>query len=405
MPKPSALDGVTVLDATQILAGPFCTMHMSDMGANVIKVEKPGGGDDTRRIGPPFINGESAAFLQLNRNKRSIVLDLRADKGKETFKRLAEKSDILIENGRPGAMDRLGLGYSHISAVNPAIVYCSISGFGLTGPYSSRPGFDLIAQGMSGQMAINGDVGGPPLKVGVPIADLNAGMFALHGIEAAYIRRLRTGEGQHVETSLLEAGLAYTVWETAFYFATGEVPPRIGSTHRLIAPYQSFATKDGHMNVGAANQNNWVRLANAIGRSDLLEDSRFDSNASRLENVAALREQLDATFQTKTTAEWLPILDEAGTPAGPIFEMDEVWANEQVVARDMDVVTEHPVAGPVHNIGIAVKMHGTPGRIESAAPMLGEHTDEILEFAGYTPEEIEELTSTGVAGPDAGAKT
>jgi crotonobetainyl-CoA:carnitine CoA-transferase CaiB-like acyl-CoA transferase len=404
MPNPRALDGVTVLDATQILAGPFCTMHMSDMGANVIKVEKPGGGDDTRRIGPPFINGESAAFLQLNRNKRSIVLDLRADKGKETFKRLAEKSDILIENGRPGAMDRLGLGYSDISAVNPAIVYCSISGFGLSGPYASRPGFDLIAQGMSGQMAINGEVGGAPLKVGVPIADLNAGMFALHAIEAAYIYRLRTGKGQHVESSLLEAGLAYTVWETAFYFATGEVPPRIGSTHRLIAPYQSFATKDGHMNVGAANQNNWVRLANAIGRSDLLEDSRFDSNASRLENVAALREQLDATFQTKTTAEWLPILDEAGTPAGPIFEMDEVWANEQVLARDMDVVTEHPVAGPVHNIGIAVKMHGTPGSIESAAPTLGQHTDEILEFAGYTPEEIEELTSTGVAGPDAGAK-
>ncbi len=399
-----ALDGVTVLDATQILAGPFATMHMSDMGANVIKIEKPGGGDDTRRIGPPFINGESAAFLQLNRNKRSIVLDLRADKGKEAFKRLAEKSDILIENGRPGAMDRLGLGYSHISAIKPEIVYCSISGFGLSGPYASRPGFDLIAQGMSGQMAINGDVGGPPLKVGVPIADLNAGMFALHAVEAAYIYRLRTGKGQHVESSLLEAGLAYTVWETAFFFATGEVPPRIGSTHRLIAPYQSFATKDGHMNVGAANQNNWVRLANAIGREDLLEDSRFDSNALRLENVTALREQLDATFQTKTTAEWLPILDEAGTPAGPIFEMDEVWANEQVQARDMDVITEHPVAGPVHNIGIAVKMHGTPGQITSAAPTLGQHTDEILEFAGYDANEIEELKASGVAGPEAGAK-
>lgn len=403
MTNERALDGVTVLDATQILAGPFCTMHLSDMGANIIKVEKPGGGDDTRRIGPPFINGESAAFLQLNRNKRSIVLDLRAEKGKEAFKRLAEKSDILIENGRPGSMDRLGLGYSDISAINPAIVYCSISGFGLTGPYATRPGFDLIAQGMSGQMAINGERGGAPLKVGVPIADLNAGMFALHAIEAAYIYRLRTGKGQHVESSLLEAGLTYTVWETAFYFATGEVPPRIGSTHRLIAPYQSFETKDGHMNVGAANQNNWVRLMRAIGREDLLEDPRFESNPSRLENVEALREQLDDTFRSKTTDEWLPILEEAGTPAGPILELDQVWANEQVLARDMDVITEHPIAGPVHNIGIAVKMHGTPGRIESAAPTLGQHTDEILEFAGYGPEEIAEFRSSGIAGPDAGA--
>ena len=404
MPNERALDGVTVLDAPQILAGPFCTMHMSDMGANVIKVEKPGGGDDTRRIGPPFINGESAAFLQLNRNKRSIVLDLRAEKGKEAFKRLAEKSDVLIENGRPGSMDRLGLGYPDISALNPAIVYCSISGFGLTGPYATRPGFDLIAQGMSGQMAINGELGGAPLKVGVPIADLNAGMFALHAIEAAFIRRLRTGKGQHVETSLLEAGLAYTVWESAFYFATGEIPPRIGSTHRLIAPYQSFATKDGHMNVGAANQNNWERLMRAIDREDLLEDPRFESNPTRLENVEALREQLDATFKSKTTDEWLPILEEAGTPAGPIFELDQVWSNEQVLARDMDVITEHPVAGPVHNIGIAVKMHGTPGRIESAAPTLGQHTDEILEFAGYGPDEIAELKASGGAGPDAGIK-
>ncbi len=395
------LDGVTVVDCSQILAGPFCTMHLADMGANVIKVEKPRGGDDTRRMGPPFLGGESAAFLQLNRNKRSIVLDLRAERGKEILKSLARKADILIENGRPGAMNRLGLGYEDVHAVNPALVYCSISGFGLTGPYSRRPGFDLIAQGMSGLMSFNGFADGPPAKIGSPVADLNAGMFALSNILAAYVHRLRTGEGQHVDVSLLESGIAYTVWESAAYFATGDVPGPLGSGHRLLAPYEAFQTADGWVNIGAANQANWERLARAIGREDLLEDERFASNATRMENLPVVREEIGKTMASRTSEEWLPVLEEAGVPAGPIFDMADVWSNEHVRAREMDVVLDHPTAGEIHNIGVPVKLSRTPGQITTAAPTLGQHTEEILAEAGCDADEIAALIADGVAGPDA----
>jgi crotonobetainyl-CoA:carnitine CoA-transferase CaiB-like acyl-CoA transferase len=374
-------------------------MLLADMGADIIKVEKPTGGDDTRRMGPPFMAGESAAFLQMNRNKRSIVLDIRSPEGNEAFKKLAAKADILIENGRPGSMTRHGLGYEDLSKLNPALVYCSVSGFGLTGPYGKRAGFDLIAQGMSGLMSINGYPGGAPAKLAVPIADLNAGMFALYGILAAYTNRIKTGKGQHVETSLLESALAYTVWESSIYFATGESVGPLGSSHRLSAPYQALRTSDGYFNVGAANQNNWERLCRALGREELLEDDRFSDNAARMGSLAELQDELEATTLTQTTDHWVNACEEAGVPAGPIFDMEQTWTNEQVRARNMDNVIEHPTAGDIHNIGNPVKMSDTPPALRRPAPLLGEHTDEILEFAGYGPNEIAALRESGVAGP------
>ncbi len=399
MTQPRALDGVTVLDASQILAGPFCTMLLADMGAKVIKVEKPTGGDDTRRMGPPFIGGESAAFLQINRNKKSIVLDIRSEDGKAALKRLVKKSDIFLENSRPGSMARNGLGWEDLSAINPALVYASISGFGLTGPYGKRAGFDLIAQGISGLMSVNGFPGMPPLKLAVPIADMNAGMFALYGILSAYIHRLKTGKGQHLETSLMEGAMAYTVWESSIFWATGEIPGPNASAHRLAAPYDVLRSSDGYLNIGAATQNTWEQLCRAIGREELIEDERFLDNAARMKDGPAVEAELEKTFSTNTSAYWVDLLGEAGVPAGPVFDLAETWSNEQVIARDMDVVLEHPTAGPVHNIGNPVKMSGTPPRQETAAPMLGEHTDEILEFAGYSADEIAGLRASGAAGP------
>ncbi|NQW17588.1 MAG: CoA transferase [Chloroflexi bacterium] len=399
MTNGGALDGVTVLDASQILAGPFCTMLLADMGANVIKVEKPTGGDDTRRMGPPFIEGESAAFLQMNRNKRSIVLDIRSDDGKEAFKRLVAKSDILIENSRPGSMARNGLGWDDLKVINPALVYCSISGFGLTGPYGKRAGFDLVAQGMSGLMSANGHPDSPPAKIAVPVADLNAGMFSVYGILAAYVNRLKTGEGQHLETSLLESAMAYTVWESAIYFSEGTSVEPAGSRHRLAAPYQALRTADGYFNIGAANQNNWERFAHAIGRDELLEDERFSSNAARMGSLDQLEAELEKTTTQQPTAHWIDVLAAAGVPAGPIYNMEEAWSDPQVIARGMDVVLEHPISGETHNIGNPVKMSGTPAQMKSAAPILGQHTDEILEFAGYSADEIKALREQGVAGP------
>ena len=394
---PEALEGVRVLDCSQILAGPFCSMLLADMGADVIKIEKPNGGDDTRRMGPPFIDTESAAFLAMNRNKRSIVLNFKEQSGVQAMKTLVKDADIVIENYRTGTMARLGLGYEDLKNINPGIIYCSISGFGRTGPYANRGGFDLVAQGMSGLMSITGVPNSPPVKVGVPIADMNAGMFATYGILTAYINKLRTKKGQYLEISLLEAAIAYTVWESAGYFATGDIAEPLGSSHRNSAPYQALKTKDGHINVGAPNQSNWERFANAIERSDLVTRNEFKDNASRLVNRESLERELELTLTTKNSSEWLEVLEKSGVPAGPILNVSEVWNDPQVEARNMKVTLDHPTAGKITNIGLAAKLYSTPGRITKPAPLLGEHTREILVDAGYSKKNIEDLIDSGAA--------
>ena len=395
MSNTQALSGMKVLDCSQILAGPFCTMLLADMGAEVIKIEKPNGGDDTRGWGPPFIEGESAAFLQLNRNKKSISLNIQRQEGKEIFLKLISSSDIFVENFRPGSLKKLNLDYEDIKKVNRKIIHCSISGFGKTGPYSGRAGFDLVAQGMSGLMSITGNPDSPPVKVGVPISDLNAGVYAMYGILSAYIHLLKTGEGQYVETSLLESTLAYTVWESSIYFATGEIPSPMGTAHRLSAPYQSVKTKEAYINIGAPNQPNWERLVKAINREELIEDPRFKNSPERLKNRVLLEKELEKSFTKKTTQHWINILEKAGVPAGPIFNMEDVWNNEQVKSRNMDVLLDHPTAGTIHNIGIATKLSKTPGVIHSPAPLLGQHTSEVLNQLGYKKSEIEELRNNG----------
>ena len=392
------LQDIKVIDFSQILAGPFCTMLLADMGADVVKIEKPNGGDDTRRYGPPFIEGESAAFLTLNRNKRSIVLDLKSEQGIAIVRRMLEEADVMIHNFRPGVVDRMGLAYDDVSAINPAIVYCTVSGFGTTGPYSSRAGFDLVAQGMSGLMSINGFPDAPPAKVGVPMADLNTGMFCAYGILTAYINRLATGQGQHVDASLLESGMAYTLYESATYFATGEVAGPLGSAHRMIAPYQAFATEDGYINIGAANQNNWERMCRAIGREDLLEDERFASNPERMVSIEALTPIMEETFRTKTTSHWVEALETAGVPCGPIYNIEQVYADPHVQSRDMAVALEHPKSGSIRNIGVAVKLSDTPGSVRTPAPVLGQHSDEVLSQYGYMDADISAFKEAGVLG-------
>ena len=399
MTEPSTagpLSGMVTLDLTQILAGPMCTMVLADMGADVIKLEKPNGGDDNRRMGPPFIKDWSAGFLAVNRNKRSLALDLRSEAGRGVFRRLVEEADVVVENFRPGVMERLGLSYEELRNIKPRLVYCTISGFGSTGPARNRGGFDLVAQGVSGLMSITGHPNSPPAKVGVPVTDLTAGLFAANGIMAAYIHALKTGQGQMVDTSLMEAGVAYTVWESSVYFAEGEIPGPLGSAHRVSAPYQALRTKDGYLNLGAATQPTWEQLCRAIEREDLMEDDRFRNpwdRKAREEELAAL---LEETFSTQDTAHWLQLLDDAGVVAGPIYNMEQVYQDPQVLARKMLVDTEDPELGTVHNIGVPVKLSATPGSIRRRAPALGEHSAEILLERGFSEEEVEGLLAEGV---------
>ena len=388
------LDGVTVLDCTQVMAGPFCTLLLGDMGADVIKVERPEG-DDVRRQGPPWIAGRAASFLAINRNKRSIVLNLRTDEGKDVFRRLADRADVVTENFRPGAMDKLGLGHKQLLELKPSLIYAAISGFGQTGPYSQRRGFDLVAQGMSGLMSVTGNPGGPPVKVGVPIPDLTAGMYAAYGILNAYIHRLKTGEGQMVETSLLEAGIAYSFWESTVYFYGGEVPGPLGSAHRLSAPYQAFRTSDGYMNIGGATQRTWASLCKAIGHEELASDPRFAEPGDRKIREVELATILEETFFTQTTDQWMKVLDEAGVPCGPINDLDQVYNDPHVLARNMLVEQHDPEIGTLKNIGIPVKLSATPGRIRRRAPDLGEHTREVLLEAGYTGADVDRLAEAG----------
>ena len=396
-PEPALpLEGVLVVDCTQIMAGPFCTLLLADMGADVIKIERPDRGDDSRRMGPPYIHGRSAAFLAINRNKRSLALNLRSEEGQGVLKRLVERADVMVENYRPGTMERLGLGYEELRKVRPSLVYCSISGFGQTGPYRERGGFDLVAQGMSGLISVTGTPDGPPVKVGVPITDLTAGMYGAYGILSAYIHMLRTGEGQLVDTSLLEAGIAYTFWQSAVYFATDEVPGPLGSAHPLSAPYQALGTSDGYLCIGAATQPTWEHMCHAIGREELLADSRFATNGDRKKHESQLANLLEETFSRNTTQHWMEVLEAEGVPCGPINNLAQMYSDPQVRSREMLVELEDPELGTLKNIGIPVKLSRTPGRIRRRAPDLGEHTQEVLLEAGYTTDEVSRLLESGV---------
>jgi len=390
-----ALEGIRVLDMTQLMAGPYCAMLLADLGAEVIKIEKPQGGDDARQMGPPFYNGESAAFMAVNRNKLGLALDIRTPVGKELLWRLIATSDVLVENFRPGTMERLGFGYEQTHAVHPSLVYCSISGYGQTGPLSGQGGFDMVAQAMSGLISVTGSPEAPA-KVGVPIGDLNAGLFSSHAILAALLARVRTGEGQHIDTSLLEAALAYTVWESNEYWATGESPKRMGTAHRISAPYQAFETQDGWIAIGAANQRNWERLVHAIERTDLLEHPDFTTNSDRVTHLPALAATLTETFKTRSTAEWMERLQGAGVPSGPVLTLREVYANPQVRAREMDIEIEHPVAGRIHAIGMPVKYSATPARMTRPAPVLGQHTYALLQSLGVSEAQCREFEASGI---------
>jgi formyl-CoA transferase len=376
----TALHGIRVLDLTQVMAGPFCTMLLADLGADVVKVEIPGIGDQTRQSwGRPEPGADSPAFYALNRNKRSVELDLRSQDGREAFLALLDTADVMVENFRPGVTQRLGIDYDTLAARNPALVYASISGFGQTGPYAERPGYDLIAQGMAGAISITGEPHGAPVKCGLPVGDLGAGMFCATAILAACIHRDRTGRGQYVETSLYEAVLAMGVWESTEYWATGRVPQRLGSANRMSAPYQVLATRDGYLTIGANNERLWQRLCEGLGRPELVDDPRFVNNADRMDRRAELAATLEATLRTRDTDEWVSDLLSAGVPCGPILDYGQILDGDpHAAARGMVQQVEHPVAGTVRILGSPMKLRDTPVTIRRPPPLLGEHTAEVL---------------------------
>ena len=390
------LDGLKVIELAHIMAGPVCGLMLADMGADVIKVEKVPGGDDSRKFLPPDIDGESASFMIVNRNKRGIAIDLKRESGRAVLHRLLRRADAVIENYRHGAMERLGLGYETLRGDNPGLIYCEISGFGRTGPYATRGGFDLIAQGMSGLMSVTGEGHGrPPVKVGAPLTDITAGILGAMGILAAYVERQKTGRGQRVDTSLFEAGIVQTYWQSAITFATGASPGPLGSAHPLNAPYQSFPTQDGWINVGAANQGNWLRLIESIEAPALAEDSRFTDNAGRIANLNALETALSTIFRKRSTAEWLGQLEAAGVPAGPVLSIGEMHKDPQTLAREMVVEPSHGRLGPVKAIGLPVKFSDTPGAVRTGAPVYGEHTREVLAEYGISETEVVGLLAEG----------
>ncbi len=371
------LEGLRVIDCTQAMAGPFCTMNLADMGADVIKVEPPGG-ENTRHPGVASRNGHSGTFMAVNRGKRSLTVDLRAPEGVEIVHRLVKVSDVFVQNYRPGVAERLGVGWEDLHALNPRLIYCAISGFGGTGPYAARGGYDLIAQGMSGLISVTGEDGGPPAKSGLPISDLAAGLFGAYGILSALEYRDQTGAGQLVDTSLLEAAMALTVWESAEHWFTGETPRALGSAHRVNAPYQAFRASDGYFTVGANTDRLYAGFCRALGRADLAADARFATRPLRLRHREVLVTELEKTTVTQPRAHWLALIDAEGVPCGPINSIPEALADPHALARGMVVDLVHPGAGPIKALGIPVKLSETPGAVDRPAPLLGEHTDEIL---------------------------
>jgi crotonobetainyl-CoA:carnitine CoA-transferase CaiB-like acyl-CoA transferase len=392
MMKP--LEGIRVIDLTQAMAAPFCTMNLADMGADVIKVEPPGG-EETRR-GSTSQNGHSATFMTINRSKRGITVDLKQPKGVEIIHRLAKTADVFVQNYRPGAAARLRVGWDDLRALNPRLVYCAISGFGATGPYASRGGYDLIAQGMSGIISVTGDEDGPPAKAGVPLSDLAAGLFGAYGILCALEHRQKTGDGQFVDTSLLEAAMALTVWESTEYWVTGQAPKPLGSAHRLSAPYQALRARDGWFTVGANNDKLFEAFCRAIERPDLPADPRFSGRRERLANRAALIPQIEKTTIAEDRAHWLGRLEKEGVPSGPINTYAEALIDPHALARNMVVDLVHPGAGAIKALGVPVKLSDTPGAVDRAAPMLGQDNAAILTELGYSDAEQQALSDKGV---------
>ena len=391
------LEGVKVIELAHIMSGPTTGMLLADMGADVIKVERVPGGDDTRRFTPPEVEGEASAFMMMNRNKRGIALDLKQPAARAALLRMVGGSDVLIENFRVGTMEKLGLGYDTLRAEHPALIYCTVSGYGRTGPDADKGGFDLVAQGISGLMRITGQSGGPPTKVGSPLTDINAGILAAFGIVAAYVHRLRTGRGQLVDTSLLEAGVMQTFWQSAIFLGSGKEIGPLGSAHPLTAPYQAFATQDGWITIGASNQSNYQRLTEVLEAPELLADERFRDNAARMANLAALVGLIEERVRRKPSSEWLAALANAGVPAGPVLTIAEMLNHPQVLARDMIVATQHPKAGTVLAIGCPVKLSDTPPRVSRPAPLFGQHTREVLAEIGLTTAEVDALIQTRAA--------
>jgi crotonobetainyl-CoA:carnitine CoA-transferase CaiB-like acyl-CoA transferase len=389
------LHGLKVVEMSHIMAAPTCGQMLADMGADVIKVERVPGGDDTRRFGEG-IDGDSAAYAMMNRNKRGLAVNTKSDEGRAALRRIIEQADVFIENYRKGAMEHFGIGWEEMHKANPRLIYCSVSGFGRTGPYAERGGFDLITQGMSGIMSITGEgPGRPPIKVGAPITDITAGILSANGILGAVISRYETGVGQHVDSSLYEAGIMHTFWQTAIYHATGEISEPMGSAHPLSAPYQAFPTKDTSLVVGAANQNSWLKFVEAIDSPQLAEDPRVETSNTRMTNLEALVETLTEILSHRTTAEWLVKLEAAGVPAGPVYDVKEMSEDPHTIARGMIQKVPAATGGEHAVVAHPVKYSADPTTIRRGAPLLGEHSREVLAEFGFGADEIDSLINTG----------
>ena len=387
----SLLAGVRVIEMSHVMAAPTTGLMLADMGADVIKVERLPMGDDVRRL-EPYVDDESAPFAMMNRNKRSIGLNLKTDVGKAALKRLIEGADVFVENYRQGAMEHYGVGYEQIKDDNLGLIYCSISGYGRTGPYAEKGGFDLVAQGMSGIMSITGESAErPPVKVGAPVTDITAGTLGAMGILGALFHKAQSGEGQFVDTSLFEAGIMHTYWQSAIFMASGELPVAMGSAHPLMAPYQAFQTSDGWLNIGSANQGLWQKLTAFLGVPELADDPRFREPKDRIDNLAELVDELTSFFKTDTTEAWQQKLEAAGIPAGPVLNIEQMTANEQTLARDMVADVGSSEGSSLRVLGHPVKYSETPAAIQRRAPGLGEHTEEVLKEFGFSAEEIAEL--------------
>ncbi len=373
------LQGVRVLDLTRILSGPYCTMMLGDMGADIIKVENPKGGDDTRGWGPPFLNGVSTYYISINRNKKSFTLNLKHGKGKEILTDLIRRSDVVAENFRPGTLDKLGFPWEEVQRINPRAILTSVSGFGHTGPRASEPGFDVVIQGEGGLMSITGEPDGPPTKIGASVADIVAGMLAAQGTILALYHREKTGKGQKVDISMLDGQVALLTYHANSFFATGATPPRRGNKHPSITPYETYQCADGHLNLGVGNDSLWQRFCDSVELGDLKDDPRFAVNSDRVKNRKALQELLDEFFAARKVAPTLELLKSAGIPCGPINDISQVFDEPQVLVRDMVVDMDVPEAGPTRLTGVPIKLSETPGAVETPPPSLGQHTEELLE--------------------------